>query len=78
MRKKHSKPNDRLSGILAGAVRLAEEIFPEPGQGPKKKAWVVAFINSKVDIPGIGERMEERVLSILVDVVVALVINVAT
>lgn len=72
------KRNDRLARILTKAVWLAEEMFPEPGAGPQKKAWVVEFINSKVDIPGIGERMEERILKIVVDVVVALVINAAT
>lgn len=73
MRKNRQKPSDRLAGILTGAVRLAEEIFPEAGQGARKKKWVVEFINSKIDIPGIGERLEARVLSILVDVVVSLV-----
>ena len=71
------KPNDRLARILTKAVWLAEELFPEPGEGPKKKEWVVEFISERVDIPGLGERLEKRILKVLVDVVVALVINAA-
>ena len=72
------KRNDCLARILTKAVWLAEEMFPEPGAGEKKKAWVIEFINERVDLPGLSERLEERILKIVVDVVVALVINVAT
>ena len=75
MRKTRS---DRLARILTKAVCLAEEMFPEPGEGEKKKAWVIEFINERVNLPGISERMEEKMLQIVVDVVVALVINAAT
>lgn len=75
MRKTRS---DRLARILTKAVWLAEEMFPEPGEGEKKKAWVIEFINERVNLPGISERMEEKMLQIVVDVVVALVINAAT
>ena len=78
MRKNRQKWNDRLARILTKAVWLAEELFPESGQGPEKRAWVIDFINERVDVPGLNEKMEERLLGTMVDVVVALVINVAT
>ena len=56
-------------------MEMAEELFPEPGTGAKKRKWVVEFLNDKINIPGMGEGMEERMLTLLVDVVVDLVLN---
>jgi len=65
----------KIGRLAARAVEMAEEVFPEPGAGAKKRKWVVEFLNDKINIPGIGEGMEERMLALLVDVVVDLVIN---
>jgi len=67
----------KIGRLAVRAVEMAEELFPEPGAGAKKRKWVVEFLNDKINIPGIGEGMEERMLALLVDVVVDLVINKA-
>ena len=67
----------KIGRLATRAVEMAEELFPEPGAGAKKRKWVVEFLNDKINIPGIGEGMEERMLALLVDVVVDLVINKA-
>tara|TARA_R110000765_G_scaffold418472_1_gene521967 strand:+ start:239 stop:463 length:225 start_codon:yes stop_codon:yes gene_type:complete len=55
--------------ILHQAILMAEDLFPEPKSGKKKKAWCVEFINSHVNLPLLNERQEERIISFAVDMV---------
>ena len=54
--------------ILQQAILMAEDLFPEPGSGKKKRKWVVTFINEHVNFPILNERQEERVIGFAVDV----------
>ncbi len=54
------------------AIMMAEELFPEPKSGKKKRAWVVDLINDKINIPLLNERQEKRLIGLLVDVLVDL------
>tara|TARA_R110000824_G_scaffold43748_3_gene127644 strand:- start:1363 stop:1590 length:228 start_codon:yes stop_codon:yes gene_type:complete len=53
--------------ILQQAIVMAEDLFPGPKKGKKKKAWVVEFINSHVNVPLLNERQEERIIAFAVD-----------
>ncbi|MCW4027146.1 MAG: hypothetical protein NWE76_06655 [Candidatus Bathyarchaeota archaeon] len=53
--------------ILQQAILMAEDLFPEPGSGKKKRKWVVTFINEHVNFPILNERQEERVIGFAVD-----------
>tara|TARA_R110000823_G_C15852881_1_gene492328 strand:- start:91 stop:309 length:219 start_codon:yes stop_codon:yes gene_type:complete len=55
--------------VLKQAILMAEDLFPEPKSGKKKKAWCVEFINSHVNMPLLSERQEERIISFAVDMV---------
>ena len=59
----------RRGKILKQAIQMAEELFPEPKSGKKKRKWVVQFINSHVNVPLLNERQEERMIGFAVDVV---------
>jgi hypothetical protein len=63
MKIKHGK-------LLKQAILMAEELFPEPKSGKKKKEFVVDLINSKIDLPILGERAEERLISFAIDMLV--------
>lgn len=65
-----------LVALLVDLVKAAETLWSGyAGAGEEKKAWVVAIINDKVDIPYLHESIEERIIAICVDMVVELVIN---
>jgi len=53
--------------ILQQAIIMAEDLFPGPKKGKKKKAWVVKFINDHVNMPLLNERQEERIIAFAVD-----------
>ena len=53
--------------ILQQAIIMAEDIFPGPKKGKKKRAWVIKFINEHVNIPILNERQEERIIGFAVD-----------
>jgi hypothetical protein len=53
--------------ILQQAIIMAEDLFPGPKMGKKKKAWVVTFINEHVNLPLLNERQEERIIGFAVD-----------
>lgn len=55
--------------ILKQAIILAEDLFPEPRSGKKKKAFVVQFINEHVNFPILNERQEAKVIGFAVDMV---------
>ena len=63
--------------LIKQAILMAEELFPEKGKGAEKKAWVVDLINSKVNIPVLNERQEERVIAFAVDMICELVFDAA-
>ena len=65
----------RIGKLAAKAVEIAEELFPETGAGKQKRQWVIEFLNDKINLPGINENLEARVLGVLVDIVVDLVIH---
>ena len=65
-----------LIALLVDLVKAAETLWAgDADAGEEKKAWVVATINSAVDIPYLHEAIEEQIISICVDMVVELVIN---
>ena len=67
----------RLGPVLINAIQMAEELFAEvPKSGKAKKEWVVDFVNKHVDISRwLNERQEERLLSLTVDILCALVMK---
>jgi len=66
----------QLGPILVNAIQMAESLFAEtPKSGPAKKEFVVDFVNKHIDLPLLSERQEERLLSLTVDVLCALVMR---
>ena len=63
--------------ILKQAIHMAEELFPEPKSGKKKRKWVVNFINEHVNLPLLNERQEERIIGFAVDIVCELLFDKA-
>ena len=55
--------------ILKQAILMAEDLFPEPKSGKKKRKWVVDFINEHVNVPILNERQEARAIGFAVDMV---------
>lgn len=55
--------------LLKHAVMMAEEIFPEPKSGKKKRKWVIDFINDHVNVPILNERQEAKAIGFAVDVI---------
>lgn len=55
--------------ILKQAILMAEDLFPEPKSGKKKRKWVVQFINEHVNVPLLNERQEAKAIGFAVDVV---------
>ncbi len=54
---------------------MAEDLFPEPKSGKKKRKWVVQFINEHVNLPLLNERQEEKLIGFAVDIVCELVFD---
>jgi len=46
--------------ILKQAILMAEDLFPEPQSGKKKRKWVVDFINEHINVPVLNERQEAK------------------
>ena len=59
--------------ILKQAILMAEDLFPEPKSGKKKRKWVVQFINEHVNVPILNERQEAKAIGFAVDVVCDLI-----
>ena len=55
--------------IFKQAILMAEDLFPEPKSGKKKRKWVVNFINEHVNVPLLNERQVAKAIGIAVDVV---------
>ena len=53
--------------ILKQAIHMAEELFPEPKSGKRKRQWVISFINDHINIPILNERQEEKIIGFAVD-----------
>lgn len=58
----------RLGLLLKAACDMANELMPD-APGADKKAWVVALLNKKIDIPVLNEDQEEIVFDLMVDIV---------
>lgn len=52
-------------------VRDAEDLVNM--DGPDRKEWVIEALNAEIDVPLIGEGLEARLISLLVELVVALI-----
>tara|TARA_Y100000310_G_C20505390_1_gene726158 strand:+ start:769 stop:1005 length:237 start_codon:yes stop_codon:yes gene_type:complete len=63
------KSRKALYKAVEAAIVSAENLFG-PGTGPQKRAWVVESINKAIDIPYIGEGMEEVIIGFLVDMLI--------
>ena len=69
----------KVGRVLVRAIHLAEDLFADqPKSGPDKRAWVVEFVNERLDIPFLNENQESLVLGILVDVLVEVVFDAST
>jgi hypothetical protein len=55
--------------VLKQAILMAEDLFPEPKSGKKKRKWVVDFINEHVNVPILNERQEAKAIGFAVDMV---------
>ena len=53
----------RRRKILQAAVTLGRQLYPEDEE--QRREWLVGFVVANVDIPGIGEAMERRVISLI-------------
>jgi len=61
--------------IMKKAIVLAEDIFPGPKMGKKKREWVVTFINEHVNMPLLNERQEARVIGFAVDILCEIIFD---
>ncbi|HIA03803.1 MAG TPA: hypothetical protein EYN66_18180 [Myxococcales bacterium] len=61
--------------ILKQAILMAEDLFPEPQSGKKKRKWVVDFINEHINVPVLNERQEAKVIGFAVDIVCDLLVS---
>ena len=61
----------KLFDVIVDAVMTAEKEFGA-GQGLNKKEQVISMVNAVVDIPGIPEFLEEKIFSLVIDLVVYL------
>jgi hypothetical protein len=52
---------------------MAEDLFPKPKSGKKKRDWVVKFVNEHVNMPILNERQEEKIIGFAVDIVCDLI-----
>ena len=59
--------------VLKQAIIMAEDLFPEPKSGKKKRKWVVQFINEHVNVPILNERQEAKAIGFAVDMVCDLI-----
>ena len=53
----------RRSKILQAAVQLGQQLYPEDDE--QRREWLVGFVAANVDIPGIGEAMERKIIGII-------------
>lgn len=54
---------ERRRRILRAAVQLGRQMFPDDDEA--RREWLITFIVQSVDIPGIGEAMERRVVGLV-------------
>ena len=57
----------RRRRILRTAVELGRQLFPEDEEA--RKEWLITFIVNNVDIPGIGEAMERRIVTLVAELI---------
>lgn len=57
----------RRRKILQAAVMLGRQLYPEDEE--QRREWLVTFIVANVDIPGIGEAMERRIISLIAELI---------
>jgi len=60
----------RRRRIIRRAVALAKELHSEDEEA--RRDFVIQLINKAVDIPGLTERMEERILKSVIDLIIDL------
>ena len=66
----------KAAQVIRDAVVLAESIWDGyEKSGDAKKQFVIDLINDKIDLPFIGEATEEKLISLIIDVVVELVLD---
>jgi len=61
-----------LPGLLRKLIELAEIAVPG-GTGAEKKAFVVDFVNDKIDLPKLSEEQEAQLFGFGFDLLVGLV-----
>jgi len=69
---KRKLDGEKVMMLVDRLVRAAELLFPGNRSGEQKKAWVIAQVNDKVNIPVLGERTESLIIGFLVDFTVSL------
>ncbi len=61
----------RRKRIITRAVALAGALFPDD-EGARKE-WLTTLIAAQLDIPGLGEAAERRVIGVLIDLIIDIV-----
>lgn len=69
---KRKLDGEKVMMLVDRLVRAAELLFPGNRSGEEKKAWVIAQVNDRVNIPVLGERTESLIIGFLVDFTVSL------
>ena len=69
---KRKLDGEKVMMLVDRLVRAAEILFPGNRSGEQKKAWVIAQVNDRVNIPVLGERTESLIIGFLVDFTVSL------
>jgi len=65
----------KAASVIKDAVVLAEGLWEGYDKaGEAKKQFVVDLLNERIDLPFIGEKTEEKLLSLIIDVIVELVL----
>jgi hypothetical protein len=62
---------ERRRKIVSKAASLARELFPED-EGARRE-WLAGIIAAQLDIPGLGEAAEKRIILALLDLITDLV-----
>lgn len=57
----------RRRRILKAAVQLGRQLYPDDDD--ERREWLVGFISSNVDIPGIGPAMERKIIALIADLI---------
>ena len=76
-KEKRRRRINKLSLLIKAACRRAEVLMADSSP-EARRAWVVALLNAKIDMPVLNEEQEKAVLGLMVDIVCDLALSPAT